>query len=124
MFLHLSVSHSVHRGGVPGEVHPLARYTPGQVPPFPAGTPPWTGTPSPAGAHPGQVHPSLAGTPPLGRYTPRHVHPPGAVHAGRYGKQAGGTHPAGMHSCASCCYLTLSKYVHEEQVQKESDESY
>ena len=26
-------------------------------------------------------------------------HPTGAVHAGRYGQQAGGTHPTGMHSC-------------------------
>ena len=60
MFLHLSVSHSVHRGGVPGQVHPH---------------PPWAGTP------------------------PRQVHPPEAVHAGRYGQQAGGTHPTGMHSC-------------------------
>ena len=34
------------------------------------------------------VHPPWAGTPPLG-----------AVHAGRYGQQAGGTHPTGMHSC-------------------------
>ena len=25
--------------------------------------------------------------------------PPGAVHAGRYGQQAGGTHPTGMYSC-------------------------
>ena len=25
--------------------------------------------------------------------------PPGAVHAGRYGQQAGGTHPTGMHTC-------------------------
>ena len=25
--------------------------------------------------------------------------PPGAVHAGRYGKQAGGKHPTGVHSC-------------------------
>ena len=33
-------------------------------------------------------------TPP-GRYTP----PSGAVHAGRYGQQAGGRHPTGMHSC-------------------------
>ena len=23
----------------------------------------------------------------------------GAVHAGRYGEQAGGTHPTGMHTC-------------------------
>ena len=44
MFLHLSVSHSVHGGGVPGQVHPqqvhpLGRYTPW------AGTPPGPGTP-------------------------------------------------------------------------------
>ena len=26
--------------------------------------------------------------------------PPGAVHAGRYGQQEGGTHPTGMHSCS------------------------
>ena len=25
--------------------------------------------------------------------------PPSAVHAGRYGQQAGGTHPTGMQSC-------------------------
>ena len=47
----------------------------------------------------------------LGRYTPRDQvpprpgtppgpdTPPRAVHAGRYGQQAGGTHPTGMHSC-------------------------
>ena len=28
---------------------------------------------------------------------------PGAVHAGRYGQQAGGTHPTGIHSC----YITV-----------------
>ena len=50
MFLHLSVSHSVHRG-VPGQVHPPGRYTPyGQVHPS------------------GQAHPQ-AGTPP-DRYPP------------------------------------------------------
>ena len=65
IFLHLSVSHCVHRGvgGVPGQVHPPGRYTP------------WAGTP-PGRYNPGQVHP-------LGRYTPkagtplRQVHPPG-----------------------------------------------
>ena len=25
---------------------------------------------------------------------------PGAVHAGSYGQQAGGTHPTGMHTCS------------------------
>ena len=42
MFLHLSVSHSVHRGGVPGQVPPPPR----QVSPR-AGTPPGAGTPPP-----------------------------------------------------------------------------
>ena len=32
--------------------------------------------------------------------------PPGAVHAGRYGQQAGGTHPTGMHSC-----VKISSYI-------------
>ena len=45
------------------------------------------------GVH-GQVH--LSPAPPL---PPGQVHPPGAVHAGRYGQQAGGTHPTGMLSC-------------------------
>ena len=89
MFLHLSVSHSVHRGGYlgrypPGQVHPPGQAHPGQVHPQ-AGTPlgrytppgrytpwagappgrytPWAGTP-PGQVHPGQVHP-------LGRYTPQ-----------------------------------------------------
>ena len=65
------------RGGVPEQVPP------GQVHPQ-AGTPP------------GQVPPGEC-TPP-GRYTPTR-YPPGAVHAGRYGQQAGGTHPTEMHSC-------------------------
>ena len=91
MFLHLSVSHSVHRGSTwagtpPGRYTPLGKYTPDRYTPL-AGTPP-----------PRQVHPP-------DRYTPQQVHPPGqvhplgAVHAGRYGQQAGGMHPTGMHSC-------------------------
>ena len=47
-------------------------------------------------------------TPPLGPEagTPAEQTPPGtdtlsAVHAGRYGEQAGGTHPAGMQSCST-----------------------
>ena len=50
------------------------------------------------GGVPGQVprdkvHPPGPGT------------PPGAVHTGRYGQQAGGTHHTGMHSCTNY-YLT------------------
>ena len=59
MFLHLSVSHSVHGG-----IEYLGRYPPGSTPL--AGTPPpWAGTPPPWAGTP----PPWAGTPP-GRYTP------------------------------------------------------
>ena len=53
----------------------------------------WAGTPPGTRCPPDQVHPPGLGTPP-GPDTP-----PRAVHAGRYGQQAGGTHPTGMHSC-------------------------
>ena len=58
----------------------------------------WTGTPRNRSSKPGT--PPRPGTPPGDQ-----VHPPGtrytpagAVHAGRYGQQASGTHPTGMHS--------------------------
>ena len=87
IFLHLSGilftgGGNTWTGTPPGRYTPLGRYTPRQVHPQP-----WAGTP------PGQVHPR-AGT------------PPGAVHAGRYGQQAGGTHPTGMHSC--CKYFLFN----------------
>ena len=109
IFSEACVKNSVHRRGVPGQVHPpdkvhpRARYTPQ------AGTPPRAGT-SLDQVHPrNQVHPPGPGTPhPPGpgtlhqtRYTPHlpgQVHPR-ALHAGRYGQQAGSTHPTGMHSC-------------------------
>ena len=64
MFLHLSVSHSVHRGASatpPGQTHPQGRDPPGQ-------TRPWADTP--LGRHaPGQTRPwadaPLWQTPPL-----------------------------------------------------------
>ena len=63
------------------QVHPLGRYSPGP------GTPPLG--PGTAPPPQDQLHP-----PPRDQ-----VHPSRAVHAGRYGQQAGGTHPTGMHSC-------------------------
>ena len=67
-----------------------------------AGTPsPWTGTPT-VGTPPWAGTPTREGTSP-GRY------PPGAVHAGIYGQQAGGTHPTGMHSCIQRNLTFLSK---------------
>ena len=63
-------------GGIPGQVHPLGRYTPWAV------TPPWAGTP------PGQVHPPGHGTPP-GRYTAWQVHPLPGTPSSRYTPQDG-----------------------------------
>ena len=80
IFLHLSVSHSVHRwgGGVClsacWDKHPMGRYTPGRY--------------TPGQVHrPGQVHPP-------GRYTP-----PPTVTA------VDGMHPTGMLSCTEKCLL-------------------
>ena len=87
MFLHSSVSHSVHRG-VHQQVHPLGQVhppgqvhtqvgTPGRYTPQ-AGTPPGRYTPQ-ADTPSQQVHLHGRYTPsgqvhPLGRYTPRQVH--------------------------------------------------
>ena len=76
MFLHLSVSHSVHGGSAP---------TPhGQTPQMqtPRANPPWMQTPQ---ADPQQ-------TPPM--QDPPNADPPGIR------QQAGGTHPIGMHTCS------------------------
>ena len=73
MFLHLSVSHSVHRGGVC-----LSVYWDTITPPPPEQTPPGADPP-------GTRHPPPEQTPP----------PPGAETA----TAADGTHPTGMHSC-------------------------
>ena len=78
MFLHLSVSHSVHREGVClracWDIHP-----PGQTPPLeqtpPRADPPWEQTP-PGGRHPPGSRYPLGADPPRAD-TPR------AVHAGR-----------------------------------------
>ena len=76
MFLHLSLSHSVHRGEYLGRYTPRNRYTPlyqvhtppDQVHHLRPGTPPGTTyTPRPAN----QVHPPGRSTPPRTRYTPR-----------------------------------------------------
>ena len=77
MFLHLSVSHSVHRG-VSASLH-AGIHTPT----------PWEQTP-----------PQEADNPQKQALPPEQT-PPCAVHAGRYGQQAGGTHPAGMHTSLS-----------------------
>ena len=50
-------------------------------------------------AHLRSRHPAGSShTPPESRHPPEQT-PPCAVHAGRYGQQAGGMHPTGMQSC-------------------------
>ena len=74
MFLHLSVSHSVHGGGVSVSVH--------------------------AGIHPpGRHPPSLGRHPPCPVHAGIHT-PPCPLHAGiDMATAADSTHPTGMHSC-------------------------
>ena len=83
MFLHVSVI--LFTGGclphTPGQTPP-GRQPPGQTPPL-GQTPTWADTP------------------------PWQTPPPCAAHAGRYGQQAGGTHPTGMQSCFSRCFTCV-----------------
>ena len=93
MFLHLSVSHSVHRGG--WQTHPLGSHPPGQTHPLsrqplpprrhdPRQTLPWADTP-------------WVDTPP--RQTPWADTPPPET-----ATAADGTYPTRMHSCSSYVY--------------------
>ena len=122
------VYHSVHGGGEDlGRYPHLGPGTPpwDQVPPQTRWTPPGTRHTPPYQVHPldqetpqpstlpqtrytpsGPGTPLRPGTAPRTRYTPqiRYTppgtrYPPEAVHAGRYGQQAGGTHPTLTHSC-------------------------
>ena len=80
-------SASVHAGITPpGTRHPPH---PGADTPLPPGADIPSGT-----RHP---HPPREQTPPKTRHPPERTPP--ALHAGRYGQQAGGMHPAGMQSC-------------------------
>ena len=59
--------------------------------------------------HRGVCHIAYWYTPP----THQEQTPPSAVHVGRYGQLAGGTHPTGMHTCflsiwTSCLHLNFS----------------
>ena len=103
MFLHLSIilftggSTSVHAG-----IHP------------PDQTPPEADTPSadtPAGI-----------TPPLPEQTPPRSKqpPPCAMHAGRYGQQAGGMHPTGMHTCLFVCTIVYGSVANSLQITEQS----
>ena len=105
MFLHLSVSHSVHRG-----VYSSIQRARGVYPSMQ-----WAGGCTPIGRHsialgrhpPGRHAPGQ--TPPLGRHPPQT--PPGKHPLGRHpfetATEAGGKHPTGMHSCVKNSLLLL-----------------
>ena len=84
MLLHMSVILSTGRSA---PVH-AGIHTPG----------PETDPPGTIGRHPQEQ------TPPL---QDQRQTPPQAVHAGRYGQQAGDTHPTGMHTSLSSDYGKL-----------------
>ena len=85
IFSEVCVRNSVHGGGLP---HCMLWYTPTPSPPDQRQAP-WDQTPPQTGTPRDQTH------------SPWDKTPPNAVHAGRYGQKAGGTHPTGMQSC---CY--------------------
>ena len=99
MFLHLSVSHSVHGGQC------LPQYMLGYTPTTSKADTPWSrhlpGADTPQEQTPPRSRPPPREQTPQGADTPppKEQTPPCTVHAGRYGQQAGGTHPTGMHTC-------------------------
>ena len=56
---------------------------------------------TPLGRHPPkeQIPLPQSRDPPAADPIPREQTSPSAMHAGRYGQQAGGTHPIGMYTC-------------------------
>ena len=67
-------------------------------------------SPGPARHPPEQIPPGAdtpSGADPTGDQVPPEQTPPCAMHAGRYGQQAGGMHPAGMQS--SCIFFFKKK---------------
>ena len=107
IFLHLSVIHSVHRGGgglpqcMLGYHHPPRPGRPPrtrQTPSDQADAPQTRQTPPRPGRHP----PPRPGRP--HRSPPDQADPPGKQ-TPAYGLRAAGTHPTGMHSCFSARFL-------------------
>ena len=104
-FLHLSVNQSFcSQGGGSAPVHAGMHAPPGPEADTPRQLECYTtlGRLWTRGRHPPPPPPDQRHTPPGPE-----AHPPGpeahpsaqAVHAGRYGQQAGGTHPTGMYTC-------------------------
>ena len=140
MFLLVSVilftggrsSASVHaRIPPPRSRHPGGRHPPGrrlpweQIPPFRGRTP--MGADSPGSRYPLQEQNPLGADPQEKTSSWEQTPPSRAVHAGRYGQQAGGTHPIRMHSfyLFVTCQWIYSLYIylvyeHNERAVKHS----
>ena len=99
------VCDSVHRGGsapLHAGIHPPQDQRQASPSPDQRQAPPRADTPvGPVTPHPGPEGTPQEQTPPQTR------HPPSTVHAGRYGQQAGSTHPTGMQSCF--CFYNYSR---------------
>ena len=97
MFLHLSVSHSVHRGG---GVYPSMQWVSTIQAAALVLSLSWCGGSIQVRSNAwwDRLHDPQDQPPPQAD-PPRTRHPPSAVHAGRYGQLAGGMHPTGIQSC-------------------------
>ena len=112
------VCHSVHKGGSAsvhaGITSPQEQTSPRNTQPLLSTpqdqAPPRSRSPSPREHTPwDQATPREPGTP-----LPPEQAPPCAVHAGRYGQQAGGMHPTWMQSCFLCKrFIELSALKYE-----------
>ena len=76
---------------------------------------------TPLGSRSPRSRPPLEHTPPGADTPPEQAPPPCAVHAGRYGQQAGDMHPTGMHSCCwspqfywanEQCLMMISPFIY------------
>ena len=90
-----SVHAGYHHHPPPDQAPPWNRHPPGPGPPRP-GTPPDQPPPPPEQTPSRDQATRPQEQTPLGADTP----PPCAVHAVKYGQQAGGMHPTGMQSCS------------------------
>ena len=116
MFLHVSVI--LFTGGC--LAHCMLGYTPLTRGSPPQQTPPLDQAPSP------QTRSPLEQTPPqtrhpLPRTRPPHTH--SAVHAWKYGQQAGGMHPTGMQSCNHYYFVHCKGWVSASTLRQLCDET-
>ena len=111
IFLHLSVIHSVHRGGG-GLPQCMLGYPPGADTPPRSRPPPPPQEQTPRSRHPPpreQTPLEQTSTPPEQTPPPRpDISPLPEKQTPAYGLRAAGTHPTGMHSCSMMLFLEFN----------------